>query len=358
MSAITGRARRRLLRPDTAEVTFERRGFAVGSAAQHHLENLGAAFLNGLALGLNDGPIPELTDALESMEPDRRGFGYEGAATGLAIHDARSPLARRRLGDFAKGPGSRHSYLMQFGVGWSMARLPRPLWHRVQLPDPVLQWLTLDGYGFHQAYFHTDRYVRSRIVPRARPPWPDPIGYAPRAVDQGIGRGLWFVCGADVDLIRTEVEAFPVGRHADLWAGIGLAATYAGGTDTQSLTQLVESAGRHRPQLAQGSAFGAKARLRAGLVLPETVEAVRILADCPLGIAADLTDAALVGLTDDDLITAAPTGDSPAGHAAADDAPAGQARAGKPPAGDVPEGPAFELWRRRIQRELQRSWSP
>src|SRR3712207_8380154 len=47
--------------------------------------------------------------------------------------------------------------------------------------------------------------------------------------DQGLGRSLWFVQGADVRRIPATVNAFPAERRPDLWSGLGLACGYAGG---------------------------------------------------------------------------------------------------------------------------------
>jgi hypothetical protein len=82
-----------------------------------------------------------------------------------------------------------------------MARLPRPLWKKV-LPDltsryhPTMSWLAVDGYGFDRAYFDTERWVDRQEIP-ASYPWQGSPEYFPRAVDQGIGRALWFISGGD-----------------------------------------------------------------------------------------------------------------------------------------------------------------
>lgn len=319
MSAFAGRVRRRLLIPGPQEVTFGRRGFHVGEpAARDRLENVGRSFLTGLRAGLEaaspEAPVP----ALAGVSTPLRGFAFEGAAMGLAIGDAMTLRPRHHLATFAAGPGAEHIYMVQVGAGWAMARLPSRLHRRVALPDPLLRWLACDGLGFHQAYFDPQRYVRDGDRPGFRPPWPDPAGYAARAVDQGIGRALWFRAGADVEHLVKLIEAFAADRRGDLWSGVGLAATYAGGASRERLTALAKLAGPHRPQLAQGAAFAAEARLRAGLVTPEAVEAVDVV--CETGLAA----AALVTR---DTRTDLPAVDAPV--------------------------PRYEVWRRRIQHEFR-----
>jgi hypothetical protein len=196
------------------------------------------------------------------------------------------------------------------GLGWVVARLP---WLRrhVDRPlaplDPLLRWLVVEGYGFHEGYFHWPRAVAAQEVPGRL------SGYARRAFDQGLGRSLWFVHGADVARVAAAVAAFPPPRHADLWGGVGLACAYAGGAGADALHALRESAGPYQPPLAQGAAFAAKARQRAGNPAAHTGLACEILCGASADAAAHLTDDALKDLS--------PDGDEP----------------------------AFEVWRRRIQ---------
>ncbi|GAB6899210.1 DUF1702 family protein [Kineosporia succinea] len=304
--------------PDQSEVTFARRGFTPGEPqAQKRLEETGATFLHGLELALQSRRPSDFTGTLDRLEPQLRGFAYEGAGMGMAIGDAVSAFPRRQSAALAAGAGAAHKYMLQVGVGWAMARVPRMLWGRLDLHDPLLRWLALDGYGFHEAYFSTEKYVRRQAPIRMRPPWPDPSGYAPRALDQGVGRALWFVCGADVERAAAQISSFAPSRQSDLWGGLGLAATYAGYVQGDQLERLRVLAGPYEPDLAQGSAFAAQARLLAGLVVPHTSTAVRALCGTTVEEAGALTDEAL--------------------H----DLPA-----------DGPREPAFEVWRRRIKQAL------
>lgn len=85
------------------------------------------------------------------------------------------------------------------------------------------------------------------------------------------------------------IAGFDPARHGDLYAGVGLASTYACGVKDDELTELARRAGKHRGQLAQGSAFAADARVTAGLLLPETEVATRAICGLPAERAAAIT---------------------------------------------------------------------
>src|SRR5262245_60127955 len=98
--------------------------------------------------------------------------------------------------------------------------------------DPLLRWLAVDGYGFHEAYFHHPRRVTLGEGPRRL------TGYERRAYDQGLGRGMWFVEGADVGRLSDTIRRFAESRRADLWGGAGLACAYAGGVYDAAIEAL------------------------------------------------------------------------------------------------------------------------
>jgi hypothetical protein len=181
-----------------------------------------------------------------------------------------------------------------------MARLPRPLWKRV-LPDldgspyhPTMSWLAVDGYGFDLAYFHTARWVDAQQAP-APYPWEGSPDYFLRAVDQGIGRALWFIHGGEPLAVAAGVGRFSGHRQADLWSGVGLAATFAGGCGADGLAALLRAAGDHRAELAQGAVFAAKARAYAGFVPAHTETAAEAIAGLSAGAAAALADSCAAG---------------------------------------------------------------
>lgn len=299
MSGVLPAVRRSVLTPSTSSTKLDRRGFFVKSPeAQELLETVGRAFLAGYRYAAGARSVDEVERDLGNVDRELRGFAYEGAAMAFTIRDAlRIRKGHHHVGRFLAGPASPHVYMAHVGIGGALARLPRRRWPAVAPRDQLLGWLAMDGFGFHQAFFHTDRYVHQQYQDRSLRWPPGETGhYVQRAVDQGIGRALWFVEGAEPDRVATVIDKFAPGRQADLWSGAGLAATYAGGATEAELRVLSGRAGEFRPVLAQGCAFAAKARLRANLITEHVRMATELLCGLPLEEAAAVTDQALVDL--------------------------------------------------------------
>jgi hypothetical protein len=310
--------RRRILTPNTKAVLMSERGFNVKNAdSKNMLETVGTVFLTGYALAAGSKTVAEAEEGLEQVPARFRGFAYEGAGMGYAVRDALPIGGSHHYADFLAGRAKNHEYMAWVGVGWALARVPKFTWKGFVCEDPLMRYLVHDGYGFHQAYFKTEQYVRQQYRETTFKWSQDEYAwYAPRAIDQGIGRAMWFVCGTDPDLVVDTFEGFALERRADLYAGAGLAATYAGGVDEEELRRFWQRAGEYRPQVAQGAAFGATARYEAGLVMPHT--------ELALDIFCGLTPAEAEELTR----KARPTGEGENGV------------------------PAYELWRQRISESI------
>ena len=304
--------RRRLFGLDPAEASFARRKFtSTDLVRQERLEKIGRTFIAGYNAAVRTADPAAIVDDLKPIPSELSGFAFEGAAMGFALLDLLTPWRSRRFARFLAGVADRHVYMAHVGAGWALARTSPSLIWRLGNLNPLLRWLMFDGYGFHDGYFRHDLSIALQRRPSAL------RGYALNAFDQGLGRALWFVKGADVAAVAAATANFPEQRRADLWSGIGLAAGYAGGADADGLEALTAASSSYRPCLGQGAAFAAKARERAGNSAPHVELACQTMCGMSAVSAAAITDQALPTASRDD------------------------------------SGEAYELWRTKIRRRLE-----
>jgi hypothetical protein len=311
VSSLTGKLRRRLFGLSESEALFSSRGFSAETKAVTYLEGLGATFIAGYNAGLEADSQSQLAETLDRTDAELVGFAWEGASMALALMDLLTPWNRNRLNTFLSGPGDKHYYMVLIGAGWALARLGRAVEPFLRRHDPLYRWLVMDGYGFHQGYFHWRLYIEQHQPEKKL------TGYAARAFDQGLGRAMWFVSGADLEKVTANVMTFPKERHSDLFSGLGLAAAYAGKPSADELQLWLGLPSEYLSSIRQGVAFAAKARQRAGNPAAHTEVACLELCGMTADEAAACTDEALKNL---------------------------------------PEGtdatPAFEIWRQRLQNMM------
>lgn len=295
MPKLMGALRSVAMSPALTEVTFAKRGFPVKpSPVTERLELVPQSVICGFEWGIEARGLWEADRRLSVVDEEFRGFACEGVTMAFTIRDM---MGRRghRTQELLTGPGAPHIFLGYIGIGFAMARLPKPLWKKI-LPDlpgceyhPIMSWLAVDGYGFDRAYFETAKWVDAQYVPDPYP-WQGSPGYFRRAVDQGIGRALWFIHGGDPAAVAAAVPKFASDRHPDLWSGVGLAAAFAGGSEAAALAAMRGVAGEHWTELAVGAVFAAKARAYSGFVPAATHGTVTALTGLPVDAAVAIAD--------------------------------------------------------------------
>jgi enediyne biosynthesis protein E3 len=256
-----GKLRKSLFGIPSEKAVFDRPGFV--PEAWQRFQPVAHGLVEGYHATLEDSRFEVLVPRLEAVEAELRGFAYEGAGMGLAALDIMAPWKNRLLA-FIEGPASGHMYTLYVGMGLALARLRRRPERFFARLDPIQRWVVVDGYGFHEGFFSWKRTVQEKKVPSRLSP------YARRLFDQGLGRSIWFASGALVDRVAAIVGAFPLERQADLWSGVGMACSYAGGASRSEIEILLESAAPYRSQLARGAAVAAKGRQDGGNPAPHT----------------------------------------------------------------------------------------
>ncbi|NNC95396.1 MAG: DUF1702 family protein [Chitinophagales bacterium] len=310
--SLSTKLRMKLFGVNKSQATFKKRKFTCDDKKlQDHLEQIGFYFLDGYHFALTSESHEELKLKLETIPDFYKGFSYEGAAMGLTIMEYVPFIGNGSFSKFLDGIGSVHNYMSFVGAGWALSRLPVKVSKHVHRYDNLLKYLVLDGHGFHEAFFNTDKIVRRGHIPN----YP---GYQKCAFAQGAGRALWFVFGANPEQIKDGINKFPEKFHPDLWSGVGLAATYASGVGETVIRDLKSIANGNGQHLAQGAVFAAKARRKAGLIDERNEMACSILTGMPVFEAAQIADDTLTDL----------------------------------PVVNSTERPSYEIWRSRIRYRI------
>ncbi|HEY0601840.1 MAG TPA: DUF1702 family protein [Herpetosiphonaceae bacterium] len=294
MTFSVGSILKRIFRVSAAEferMAGERYGFQADMARiWQGFEPVAQTLVDGFHAALEDSRSKVLVPRLNAFPPELRGIAYEGAGMGLTLLDVLFPW-KSRLNAFLAGPGAHYTGLVYIGAGLVLPRTgrrPEPFLKRL---DPVLGWLVVDGYGFYEGFFSGQRYIEDKSIPVQLSP------YARRVFDQGLGRAIWFSTGANPERIHATIEAFPIGRRADIWSGIGLACAYAAGVvDRPAIETRLTFAGAYRPQLAVGAAVAARFRLQSGNPAPHTELAIDVIWGRSSDAVGHLTDLAMQDL--------------------------------------------------------------
>jgi hypothetical protein len=253
--------------------------------AAQRLETVIRLVTKGCQITLQNSNFAVLVPRLNEGDPELRGFIYEGAGIGLAALDCLMPW-KNRVKDFLDGPGSTYIYAVPLGAGMGLARLRRNPERFMRRLDPVLGWVIVDGYGFHEGFFSRKRYIEEQEVPKRL------SAYARRVFDHGLGRAIWFVRSTNVERVAATIASFPSERQADLWSGIGLACGYTGGVNNATVEALQAAAGPYKHHLALGAAIAANARHEVGNPSPHAERACEVLWGLPSETVSQMTDAA------------------------------------------------------------------
>lgn len=274
-----------LLKIPYSEVQVSTRNFKSFSPIfSSHIELIGCCFLDGYHSQLSTSNINNLIDDIYlSVNNNLLGFAFEGAAMSAKILDFINPFGTYTENLFNNSIINKYEYLLYVGIGWAIARLPFKRKLLSKYLNHFLYPLIIDGIGFHQGYFYTKSTIESQYIPK----YIDHIDYF--AFDQGVGRSLWFSNGGDAYSIVKSINKFHWSRHSNLWIGVGLASTYAGGNN-RAIAELCYFSKRYRANLALGASFAAKARHRANNITHDTEHACSIYCNTTAIEAAELTD--------------------------------------------------------------------
>lgn len=253
--------RRMLFALPLSEANFELRGFEKDAPAQARLELVAKTVVGGYNTALETGLSDDLQTTTETVKTELVGFFNEGIGMGLYTLDVFSLFNRDRFWRFIKGKGQNHEYMSYIGAGIaSGVFFNLPFDKFVEKADPTSGLLILNGLGFYYAYFKPKKTLKNLYLPKSV----KRDKFFIECYDNGIGRALWFYNGGTPKSIAKTISGFPAERQGAIWAGVGLAATYAGGVSEIKIKELQELAGEYSHMLGEGSILACHTRDIAG----------------------------------------------------------------------------------------------
>jgi enediyne biosynthesis protein E3 len=240
------------------------------NAALQKTEKIRSVFLETQLFYAKYNDLSALIEYLENTEKEFSSIAYESASMAIALKNFEADTFPHEWLLFTNGPAAAHQAQVYVGLGWAIAKFNFPFLTAVEKLHSKFYFRIADGCGYYDGSFKHRRMVTNQELPVYLPAAALPM------YDQGIGRSIWYTEKADIHKIRSKIEIFATGRHADLWRGVGIAVAYVGGCDDADLKMLFEYASTNSFQLACGAALAARSRTMANTMTADTDRCSRL----------------------------------------------------------------------------------
>ncbi len=207
---------------------------------------------------------------LDSAYVEFRSIAYESASMSIALEDLKQGEQLTNWFQFLNEAASAHATQVHVGLGWAFAQaLKNPITYLPEL-NPMMRYRVLDGYGYYEGIFRRRRSIINHLKLQVE----DTV--ASSALDQGIGRSIWYLNKGNINDAKAMIESFAVDRHKDLWRGLGIAIAYAGGCGEETLQEIFSKADSYKTQLATGAVMALFSRDSAKYISADTELACKV----------------------------------------------------------------------------------
>jgi len=239
-----------------------------------------------------DTDLKAYTKDLESLRLPDRVVAYEGAYSAAICLDISNPREISRASELTELAPS-HVAGLGLGAGHALSNLGVSAEVTDSFADHFLGVMAMDAYGMHEGYFHWYERVQSMRAPVNLPP------LAMAAFDQGLGRGIWFICNGDAKAVRQILERFPLERRSDLWRGVGLMVGFWGADDEATLKGFLKCPREFMPYMQSGAAQGVSMRTDMDDVLDYTKASAEVICGANAEELAEMATSSMMKHTSD-----------------------------------------------------------
>ncbi|MBL4653347.1 MAG: DUF1702 family protein [Flavobacteriales bacterium] len=212
----------------------------------------------------------ELILRLEETNSEFISLAYEAASYKIAVGCINGQFFR--WSDFLNNYAEKHSVQVHIGLGWAVARVGGTLSEISNFIEERNIRYVADGCGFFYGTF-------KKGIALDKKEQHSTIGEYGSFFDEGLGRSLWYSTEGNLPEISNIISSFSENRQPDIWRGIGIAFTYAGGFDEETIDSLKRYSDKFIDQVETGVSSVVKTRLTAGTVSEYTKLVYRELCD-------------------------------------------------------------------------------
>jgi hypothetical protein len=240
------------------------------------MENIKIIFedAKNYATGCDD--LEALIKHIENTGSEFRSVAYEGAAMSLALKDfsrkepLRIPNNELTLWNSLLKISRHHEGQVYTGLGWAVAQAKPDDLSFMNTINNKMEFRVWDGCGYYDGIFRQ----RQTIKNQTRQEYISENNFKP--YDEGVGRSMWYNGKGDPTKVAEMIQTFSVSRQDDLWRGIGIACSYAGGCDENILKNLFSLAESNAVHLSLGAAMVAKFRSQSNTITKYIERACKI----------------------------------------------------------------------------------
>ncbi len=197
-----------------------------------------------------------LKQRLDNIDPELRGFAYEGAGTALALLEVISPFHKKDLKIFLNKYAKNHYKTTSAGIGIAYARIGASLKKKLLNFDTETAEFIIDGYAFYYGCLKNIDFMN--ITP---PYWM--TENQQQVFIRGFGRSLWFRVNGNIGDAAKIIKKCNEADQEILWKGLAIGCAYAGKLLANELSLFQHYANKHLTSIVEGFYIAYEARQRA-----------------------------------------------------------------------------------------------